>query len=332
VLIGDVAAASGVSARMLRHYDRVGLLSPAARTAAGYREYGDADLERLFHIEGLRSLGLSLTQVREVIREGTFPPERVIAELIARTEDRIARAREVVRRLETVRGTAPRSWSEVLRAVELVRGLDSPAPSGRQSAALRLAGSEDGQTAMLVHALLAERNEDAAGAMQWVLSRIGDAAVAPLAAALHSDDPQHRRRALDALVKIGTPLAREAITAADPRGDDRIRVRATLARAEDADPAVIPDLVALVRDGLDDVAAADALADLAHRVAAESAAVAEIVAAVRGGDVSARRRLAAALGGISGAAATGALTALLADDDRGTSLTAKALLATRGGS
>ncbi len=58
MLIGEVAERSGVSPRMLRHYDALGLVSPTARTAGGYREYTSDDLRRLFHVESLRTLGL----------------------------------------------------------------------------------------------------------------------------------------------------------------------------------------------------------------------------------------------------------------------------------
>jgi hypothetical protein len=63
VLIGEVARRSGVSARMLRHYDALGLVRPTGRTGGGYREYSDEDIRRIFHIESLRSLGLSLRDV-----------------------------------------------------------------------------------------------------------------------------------------------------------------------------------------------------------------------------------------------------------------------------
>ena len=47
MLIGEVARHTGLSNRMLRHYDSLGLVRPTGRTSGGYREYSDADLERL---------------------------------------------------------------------------------------------------------------------------------------------------------------------------------------------------------------------------------------------------------------------------------------------
>ena len=54
--IGEVSRRSGVSARMLRHYDRIGLVQPSERTGAGYRDYSEDDLRRLLQVEALRSL------------------------------------------------------------------------------------------------------------------------------------------------------------------------------------------------------------------------------------------------------------------------------------
>src|SRR5690606_32891548 len=80
VLIGDVARRSGVSARMLRHYESLGLVQPTGRTVAGYREYSSDDIRRIFHIESLRSLGLSLRDVGRALADPDFAPARLVDE------------------------------------------------------------------------------------------------------------------------------------------------------------------------------------------------------------------------------------------------------------
>ncbi|WP_260979698.1 MerR family transcriptional regulator [Microbacterium sp. BH-3-3-3] len=76
--VGEAAAQLGLTVRTLHHWDEIGLARPAARSAAGYRLYTDADLERLRRIVVYRELGLDLEAIRAVLDE---PGDDVSAQL-----------------------------------------------------------------------------------------------------------------------------------------------------------------------------------------------------------------------------------------------------------
>jgi DNA-binding transcriptional MerR regulator len=65
--VADVAAAVGVAPDTIRYYERAGLLPPPARTAAGYRAYTAAAIDRLRFIQGAQRLGLKLRDIRDLL-------------------------------------------------------------------------------------------------------------------------------------------------------------------------------------------------------------------------------------------------------------------------
>lgn len=65
--IGEAASASGVSAKMIRHYEELALLPAARRTESGYRQYEQNDVQTLRFIRHSRDLGFSLTEIAELL-------------------------------------------------------------------------------------------------------------------------------------------------------------------------------------------------------------------------------------------------------------------------
>ncbi len=65
--IGGASAATGVSQRMIRHYEKIGLIPSAARWDSGYRDYSDADVHRLCFIANARDLGFPIEEIRKLL-------------------------------------------------------------------------------------------------------------------------------------------------------------------------------------------------------------------------------------------------------------------------
>jgi len=65
--IGQVSAASGVSAKMIRHYEEIGLVKPPRRTVANYRTYTGNDVHVLRFVKRARSLGFPVTEIKQLL-------------------------------------------------------------------------------------------------------------------------------------------------------------------------------------------------------------------------------------------------------------------------
>lgn len=314
---------------MLRHYESLGLVRPTARTGGGHRQYSGDDIRRIFHIECLRSLGLSLRDVGRALDDPGFTPSELVDALVHRTRERIERETELLTRLRRVGAAEPAQWEDVLRIVALLQGLASENAGKRHRAALSSVGLP---TEALVEAVLGEADPNVAGALRWALAQAGDAGSARLlAGGLSSPEAAVRERAVRALVEIpgdaATALLQDALTGPD------LLVRRSAAPALGARGVAdaVPTLVDMIVDGANDVDAADALGVLAEDPASAHRIATRLVERLADAATAApaRRRLTQALAEVHGVTASGALAALCRDGDRAVALTATYILELR---
>ena len=132
--IGEAARASGVSAKMIRHYESIGLVPPAGRRDSGYRDYGAADLHRLGFIRHARDLGFSLERIK-VLLGLWVDPGRSNADVQAIAEAHLRELEERARQLNEM-ADALRSLADACDGdgrpdcpiiASLVTGADAPA-------------------------------------------------------------------------------------------------------------------------------------------------------------------------------------------------------------
>jgi MerR family copper efflux transcriptional regulator len=104
--IGQAAAASGVTAKMIRHYEELKLLRPATRTAAGYRVYDEKEVHTLRFIRRARDLGFSIKEIEALLalwqnrHRASADVRRLAGEHLAALERKIQELQAMRRTLE----------------------------------------------------------------------------------------------------------------------------------------------------------------------------------------------------------------------------------------
>jgi MerR family transcriptional regulator, thiopeptide resistance regulator len=90
--IGELAKRSGLTVRTLHHYDDIGLVSPSARTDAGYRLYQRTDIARLHQVQALRRFGMSLADIGTFLASPGASLNEVVAQQVAVLDKQMAQA------------------------------------------------------------------------------------------------------------------------------------------------------------------------------------------------------------------------------------------------
>ena len=106
--IGEAARSAGISARMVRHYESLGLLATVARTDSGYRQYTDADVHTLHFIRRSRDLGFSMEEIATLLAlwhdrsRASSQVKRIAQAHIEDLSERIAQMQAMQRSLQTL--------------------------------------------------------------------------------------------------------------------------------------------------------------------------------------------------------------------------------------
>ena len=102
--IGEVAAETGVTAKSIRYYESINLIPAAERTEAGYRQYGDRDVQILHFIKRSRGLGFSVAEVAELLSLYQ-DRSRASGEVKGIVQARLSEIDQKISELESIRAT-----------------------------------------------------------------------------------------------------------------------------------------------------------------------------------------------------------------------------------
>lgn len=118
VQIGALAAATGLTVRTLHHYESIGLIGPARRSASGYRLYGPTDIERLYRVRALRQLGLPLEEIRRALDDPATDLAATLDAQLAAVDGLLGDLHRQRRALQAVRSST--STHDLIRLLEVM--------------------------------------------------------------------------------------------------------------------------------------------------------------------------------------------------------------------
>ena len=104
--IGEASRLSGVSAKMIRHYEEIGVVPKGVRSASGYRQYGENDVHLLRFVRHARELGFDMIQIKMLVglwrnkKRKSSEVKRLAQEHISELEDKIQQLQSMVKTLK----------------------------------------------------------------------------------------------------------------------------------------------------------------------------------------------------------------------------------------
>jgi Cu(I)-responsive transcriptional regulator len=127
--ISEAAAGSGVSAKMIRHYEAIGLVQKPRRTGANYRTYSDADVHVLRFVRAARELGFSIAEIGELLdlwRDRRRPSRKVKALVTAHVKSLERRIAELEAMKSTLEQLAHRCHGDERPDCPILDRLENP--------------------------------------------------------------------------------------------------------------------------------------------------------------------------------------------------------------
>lgn len=133
--IGEAAKAAGVSAKMIRHYETVGLIPAPIRRESGYRDYSADDVNRLRFVRRSRELGFSIDQIRDLLRlwsdreRSDADVRKVALDHIAEMEAKAAQLQEMIGTLRSLAAACQKGGRPLCPIIGALGGGMAEAPA-----------------------------------------------------------------------------------------------------------------------------------------------------------------------------------------------------------
>lgn len=121
---GEFAKLAGVTIRTLRYYDKQGLLTPSHHTEAGFRLYSESDFPKLQQILTLKFIGLSLTEIKQLLTSDTYEIEKLLVKQKLIMNEKIAQSQTILSAIQeaqkTITKTKRLNWEQFASIIKAV--------------------------------------------------------------------------------------------------------------------------------------------------------------------------------------------------------------------